>query len=79
MTGEIEMQQPTERIAYSVKEVALLLGISEWSVREAIRCGRLGSIRVGTRILIPCQALDRFLGISTDTDEIPDSPSPDST
>ncbi len=52
----------TERIAYSVKEAAGALGVSQWMVREEIRAGRIKSIRLGVRILIPRRELERLVG-----------------
>ncbi len=51
----------TERIAYSVKEAAGALGVSQWIVREEIRAGRIKSIRLGARILIPRRELERLV------------------
>ena len=62
------MSQNTERVAYSVKEVAAALGVSGWTVREEIRCGRIQSVKMGTRILVPRAVLDRIAGIDNDDD-----------
>ena len=45
--------ETTERIAYTVKEAAAALGVSEWMIREEIRTGKIECIRMGSRILIP--------------------------
>lgn len=58
------MERTPERMAYSVKEVALALGVSEWAVREEIRRGGIESVRVGRRVLVPRPALERLVGIS---------------
>ena len=57
------MEQRTERITYTVKEAAAALGVSEWMVREEIRSGRIESIRMGARILIPRQVLERLANV----------------
>ena len=51
----------TERIAYSIKEAADALGVSEWMVREGVRTGQIGSVRIGRRILIPRRELERLV------------------
>ena len=51
----------TERIAYTVKEAAAALGVSEWIIREEIRTGKIESIRLGKRILIPRSTLERLV------------------
>ena len=55
------MDTTTDRIAYTVKEAAAALGVSAWTIREEIRTGRLESVRLGTRILIPRRALERLV------------------
>ena len=51
----------TDRLAYSVKEAALALGVSEWKVREAIYQKQLFAVNLGRRLVIPRWALDRLL------------------
>ena len=43
----------TERLAYTVKEAATALGVSEWMVREEIRQQHIYSVKMGARLLIP--------------------------
>ncbi len=65
----------TERLAYTVREAAAAMGVSEWMVREEIRCGRIESIRMGRRILIPRPALDRIVGLVNQGDKASDAAS----
>ena len=51
----------THRLAYSVKEAAAALGVSEWKVREAIYQKQLRAVKLGRRTLIPREALDKLL------------------
>ena len=53
----------TERLTYSVKEAADALGVSEWTVREGVRTGRIESVRLGSRILIPRFTLERLVNM----------------
>ena len=53
----------TERLTYSVKEAAEALGVSAWTVREEIRTGRIESVRLGSRILIPRFALEQLVNM----------------
>lgn len=48
------------RVALSVDEAAARLGVSEWSVRQAIKRGELRSRRIGHRVLVPVDAVDHF-------------------
>ena len=59
----------TDRLACSVKEAALALGVSEWKVREAIYQKQLFAVNLGRRLVIPRWALDRLL---SEPDSLPD-------
>ena len=50
-----------EKVAYSVTEVALMLGISRSSAYEYVRTGELPSMRLGNRIVIPRLAFETML------------------
>lgn len=50
-----------ERVAYSVKEARLALGIGETLIYDLLAQGRLRSVKAGRRILIPKSALEAFL------------------
>ena len=45
----------------SVKEAAGLLGISHWTVRSYIRDGRLKPVRLGRRVLLSEEELERLV------------------
>lgn len=48
------------RVALSVDEAAARLGVSEWTIRQAIKRGELTSRRIGHRVLVPVEAIDNF-------------------
>lgn len=52
---------PAERLAFSVAETAVLLGVSEKSVRRLISRGVLGCSRALRHLLIPRKEIERFL------------------
>lgn len=54
---------PQEAAVYTVKEVAALLGRSEWTVREDAREGRIPATRIGERgtFLIPRSFVDAIV------------------
>ena len=58
------MQTKTDepKLAYGVRELAELLGVSHLTLREAIRRGDIKSCRIGRRIIIPRAAVDNWLG-----------------
>ncbi len=60
--------ETTERIAYTVKETAAALGVSEWMIREEIRTGKIESIRMGSRILIPRVVLEKLVSVPASND-----------
>ena len=71
----------TERLTYSVKEAAAALGVSEWMVREELRTGRIDSVRLGSRILIPRRELERLVNppeLTNDAANMNDNADPES-
>ena len=62
------MAKPTpafEALAYSVAEAAAALGISENTARTEIAAGRLPSLRVRRRLLVPKKALAGWVAQNT--------------
>ena len=53
-----------EMKAVSVTEASRLLGISRNLAYEAIRRGEIPSVKIGGRILVPTEALDKMLSSS---------------
>jgi len=51
----------TSPLALSVEVVALRLGLSETSVRLAIKSGELPAVRIERRLLIPSTSLENLL------------------
>ena len=51
-----------DRVVLSVEETAALLRISRGLAYEMVRTGRLPSIKLGRRLLVPRPALERMLG-----------------
>lgn len=56
-----KVEFPNKRLAYSVEEVAALLGVHIESVRREIRAGRLVAGRMGRKLLIPADSLEKYL------------------
>jgi excisionase family DNA binding protein len=48
-------------LAYTVRECAEALRISERTVRRAIAAGKLQAIRVGRLVRVPAESLQRFV------------------
>lgn len=51
----------SERLTYSVREAAELLGLSKNSAYQACLKGEIPHLKIGKRILIPVAQLDRML------------------
>jgi excisionase family DNA binding protein len=51
----------TPRLAYSLQEASHLTDISVRSLRYLIRCGRLGYVRIGRRVLIRHSDIEALL------------------
>ena len=56
-----QMETANERLIYTVEEAGRLLGIGRSAAYEAARSGELPVIRIGRRLLVSKQALDRML------------------
>lgn len=56
-----------KNLAYSVKDLARIVGISERKIHDEIKSGRLRISRVGRRVLIPANEVDLWL--SSDSQE----------
>ena len=50
-----------ERETLTVEQAAKVLGIGRGTAYEAVRAGELPAIRIGKRLVVPRQALDRLL------------------
>lgn len=50
-----------EVLTYSVPEAAALVGVSAWSMYEAIKRGELPARKIGRRIVIPKIQLEAWL------------------
>jgi excisionase family DNA binding protein len=68
--GEPRIQQTpakaNQRLTTSVEEAGRLLGISRSLAYELVNRGDIPSIRLGRRIVVPRQALDRLLDLPDD-------------
>ena len=56
-----------ERLSYSVQEAASALGVSSRTIHEFVKDGNLAHFRMGTRVLIPSDALRQFIESRTQT------------
>jgi len=59
--GMGQMETVNERLIYTVEKAGRLLGIGRSAAYEAARSGELPVIRIGRRLLVSKQALDRML------------------
>ena len=56
--------EPVRRLMLSVDECAQAVGLSPRFVRMLIQRGQLRAIRIGKRVLVPVEELERFARIS---------------
>lgn len=62
MDQVIERSAPsTDRMTLTVCEAAKALGVSRNIAYDAVATGKIPSVRIGTRILIPRAALEKML------------------
>ncbi len=52
---------PPPRATYSIKDVMALFGLSRSAVYLALKTGEIPSFRIGKRVLIPKEAIDKML------------------
>ena len=57
----VMIKEPVQRGAYTVKEIATILGISENATYTFIKEGHFKVLRIGSAIRIPKQFFDRWL------------------
>ncbi|HLM99284.1 MAG TPA: helix-turn-helix domain-containing protein [Bryobacteraceae bacterium] len=50
-----------EQIAVGLKEAAASVGLSHWQLRKYIREGKLRAVRLGRRVLVEPQELERLI------------------
>ena len=55
------MKGNSERLTYKIEEAGRLLGIGRNQAYEAAKRGDFPVIKIGKRVLVPKQALDRML------------------
>jgi excisionase family DNA binding protein len=61
MDDDQETTLSGEKLVYNVAEVAKLLGLGKTSAWEAIWRGEIPHLKIGRRVLIPREALEKFL------------------
>ncbi len=65
MATTLATLQPTvRRSALSIEEAAYTLGVSQMTIRRAIKLGDLEHRRLGDRVLIPVGALEEWTGLT---------------
>jgi excisionase family DNA binding protein len=54
----------------SIEQAAGLLGISKWTVRSYIKAGKLKPVRLGRRVLLGEEELERFIAVNSESTPI---------
>lgn len=52
---------------YTVRDLMKIYGLSENSVRKALRNNQIPHFKIGSRIIIPAAKIDQLLGVSNDS------------
>ena len=55
--------QNIERLSFSVQEAAAAIGVSSRTVHDFVKNGTISHFRMGTRVLIPADALRDFIAV----------------
>jgi excisionase family DNA binding protein len=56
-----QMKIPAERHAYGLDEASKLLSVSKATISRRIREGKIRAIRVGSRVLLPSESIQKIL------------------
>ena len=59
------MKEAIEKKLLSVDECRLTSGLSTWWWRRAAYAGRIESVKVGSRLLVPAKEVDRIIAEGT--------------
>jgi Helix-turn-helix domain len=62
--GRILDKQWDGRDTFNVPEVAKILNLGTWAAWQAVWKGEIPSIKIGGRVIIPRQAIERLLSVS---------------
>ena len=70
----MEKHKNVERLSYSVSEASAAIGISSRMLHDFIKNGAIPHFRMGTRLLIPAVALQRFIEQRTQSNLVTKKP-----
>jgi excisionase family DNA binding protein len=54
-------QEPVRPLAVTIAQAAQMTSLSQFTVREQIKKGRLRATKIGRRVVIPMRELERFV------------------
>lgn len=57
-----------QKIAYSIEEASVLSGIGQGTIRRLVEWGKLPVLKVGRKILIRSDSLDKFISLNEGQD-----------
>jgi excisionase family DNA binding protein len=60
-SAEVKPPAPSSQRLLSIKDFAASIGISVWTVRGWAYRGRIASVKLGARMMIPTTELDRLI------------------
>ena len=60
-SGRVLAKKWDDRSAFTVREAGQILGLGQWAAYQAAATGALPTIRIGRRLIVPRQALERLL------------------
>lgn len=64
------MSATEPRLAYGVSELAGLIGVSKKAVYDRVKSGEIRSGRLGKKILIPAEEVERLLDSESDQEGV---------
>ena len=61
---ESQSDRPLPKLGYKISEAAQVIGVSESSIRRAIRNGEIRPVRKLRHVIIPISEIERYLEIN---------------
>ncbi len=61
------VRETVERRGYNVSEGARIIGVGRTTMHKMIREGRIRTVKIGARTIIPKSEIDRLLNSTDDT------------
>jgi excisionase family DNA binding protein len=63
MYSEVKKMMEIQRQMYSVKEIAIMLGLSERTIFRLMKAGKIQAVRIGGQWRIPRSEVEKYIKV----------------